>query len=201
MIAQRYGKPRQFLQLTNFSQNFILEVNWTDEDGSLVCRGNIAPGQVHFELCSEDHVWTLAAKPNEAGKPGKHAAQSSQQSLSGGSLSSSSQSHNVGYDTDRPAPMLIFRPSPACLADGRCVSMVWYPLVSVSATQTLYSQSKEQNHDKVLPCIHIQLMDPPKSATTSVNVTEQSLARLHRKPLMKTRVLNRWRNKKAHSSD
>lgn len=180
--------------MTNFSTMYIFEVNWTDEDGSLVHRANIPAGQVHFEVCSTEHVWTLAAKPIV----GKGKGHNSNASLSSNSV------HNVGYDSDKPTPLLIFRPSTASLSEGKCVTMMWYPFTSVSVTQTVYPQTKKgysNNTDRFMPCMHVQLMDPPgkQSSDSSVYADEKTLGKLLRKPLTKTRAINKWRKSKAKS--
>lgn len=177
-------------------------MNWVDEDSVLIQRANIASGQTHFELASQDHVWMLAAKPQQA--PSKHNKSVYSTSTSGTNLhASSSVSHNVGYDNDKPVPVVIFRPSQASLSEGKCVSMLWSPYTSLSLTQTVHTLSKKEavsnSKDRVLPCIHIQLLDPPsRSEASAVNIhaDEETLGKLLRKPLTKTGVLNKFRKRR-----
>ena len=57
-LIQCWGKPKKYIQFSNFSSQWNLEVNWVDEDGCLVPRHELKAGKTHFELCSPDHVWT-----------------------------------------------------------------------------------------------------------------------------------------------
>lgn len=185
-----WGQPTAYIQFTNFSTNFVLEVNWIDEDGCLVQRANIPSGELHFELCSAEHVWAIAAKPMTPNKK--------RNSVFG--------IHNVGYDAEKALPMLVFRPSSPSLVSSKCVSLLWYPGVSLSATQTVYPQSKQGTGDRehVMPSLHLQLFDSSSSEnitdTKDAIMDEEALSRVQRKPLARTRTLNRQRRSRLGKS-
>eukprot|EP01039_Chlorochromonas_danica_P002869 gene2869-3133_t len=186
----RWGQPTAYIQFTNFSTSFVLEVNWIDEDGCLVQRANIPNGELHFELCSAEHVWAIVAKPMTPNKK--------RNSVFG--------IHNVGYDAEKALPMLVFRPSAPSLVSSKCVSLLWYPGVSLSATQTMYPQSKLGTGDRehVMPSLHLQLFDSPsnenKTDTKNAIMDEEALSRVQRKPLARTRTLNRQRRSRLGKS-
>mmetsp|Transcript_18961 Transcript_18961/g.25921 ORF Transcript_18961/g.25921 Transcript_18961/m.25921 type:complete len:480 (-) Transcript_18961:321-1760(-) len=59
--SEAWGRPTSFLQVTNFSSQWLVEVNWVDEDGCLVPRCALPNGKTHIERCSSEHVWVLTA--------------------------------------------------------------------------------------------------------------------------------------------
>lgn len=174
-----WGMPREYIQFTNFTNNhnpWRLEVFWIDEDGAMILRHEVKCGQMHMELCSVDHVWAVVASPitaTPASRGGVRefnslAAEKGSQELGEGSNSSFVQT----LDTMQPQ-LLIVRPCKMALQDGKCLSMIWTPWLSLSVSHIVHPQTSKlkagsrhaviDGNTRVQPNIHIQLFEPTKA--------------------------------------
>ena len=194
-----WGDPKKYIQFSNFSIGWKLEVNWVDEDGALIIRGDVKSGTSHFELCSTDHVWVIVATPIKSKTHGSHGSVSASKLSSNESVSHASLVSSV-YDS--PPLLLIIRPSAGSLRDGKCASVLWSPWSSMSVTQTMYSQPiNHGTNAKIQPGIHIQLFDTTKKEIhhsydpQEAKESDINLGKLTRRPLRKSRDV--YRRKKT----
>jgi hypothetical protein len=185
-----WGLPNKYIQFSNFSSSWRLEVNWIDEDGAMVSRTEVKAGTCHFELCSSEHVWALVASPlNHGNKIGSSMSM-------GSSLLVNKQSSEDGLQAglseviDELSPvLLVFRPSPGSLQTGKCASLLWSPWSSLSIAQSIASKSTNSSQ-RVQPCVHIQLFDPSRrdvyqagAAIDAKDLEDVDYTKLMRKPL------------------
>lgn len=150
-----------------------------DEDGVLIPRTFVEFGKTHFEYCSNQHVWALIASP---AKP---------RSRDGPSSSASA---------DAPI-ILIIRPSPAALIEGKSTCVLWTPWSSLSVSQRMYSKSSQKIYElkeedtKIQPCINVQLLESKVRDVDIANLlsdpklTDEDSVQLIRKPLKTSRPM------------
>lgn len=189
--SRHWGNPRFYLQFSNFSSQWKMELYWVDADGVLIPRGDkdLFQGDSHFELFSAAHVWAVIATPLKTGLGG--GANASKASINTSlvvnraSLSEpvsqleSSQSTSgsvMGKSAEDGQMIFVFRPSKACcLQESKCLSVLWSPGNALTISHLLYSKSTKQSmtsahgkhkEDRIKPSIHIQLFET-KSATSS----------------------------------
>ena len=148
------------MQVSNFSVRWLIEISWVDEDSALVPRAEVKSGSTHFELCAPEHVWVLTAT----------GVNNSQK------LKTSGHSPTVNDVTCvDSAVVMVVRASPSSMVDGRCTSVLWSPLCSLSVSQRLYAkQARVSNadintshtsrvHQCSQPVVHIQVFDGTNS--------------------------------------
>lgn len=189
--SRHWGNPRFYLQFSNFSSQWKMELYWVDADGVLIPRGDkdLLQGDSHFELFSAAHVWAVIATPLKTGLGG--GANASKASINTSlvvnraSLSEpvsqleSSQSTSgsvMGRSAEDGQMIFVFRPSKACcLQESKCLSVLWSPGNALTISHLLYSKSTKQSmtsahgkhkEDRIKPSIHIQLFET-KSTTSS----------------------------------
>ena len=95
-----WGSPNHYIQFTNYSTGWNLELNWLDEEGVLIPRKEIRPGHSHFEVSCTDHVWAVVAMANHPkgmyrGAASLHASGSYLSSLD---TLHSENNHNLGSE-------------------------------------------------------------------------------------------------------
>ncbi len=149
-----------------------------DEDGALVPRTEIKGGATHFELCSPEHCWVLVASPIVMHKTrgAHHFSEGDERGAAGDAVS--------------PAVMVL-RPSPSSLVEGRCTSLLWSPRSSLSVSQRVYPKQRSSlagakeipdgGSDDLAtspPYIHIQIFDGGENASGfhEKSVTESKLS-------------------------
>ncbi len=183
--SSTWGNPNSYLQFSNFSTQWKVEVYWVDEEGGLILRHEVKSGQTHFELCSHDHVWVVMASTLAKHNPYHGRGGSSHGStilggsghhLDGGpSMLSNTGISSLGTGgvssmADVPPVITIFRPSRGALQDGKCASVIWSPWTSLSLSQTMYSKVGKlgsanrsgAQEVRIEPAIHMQVFDSAK---------------------------------------
>lgn len=179
-----WGDPTKFIQISNFSSNWELELFWVDSNGFLVPRAEINRlRSTHIEQASSDHVWVVLANVVKDRRRGIDT------SMYEGSLASavadSSIDNSVHNSSVLTSTMMIIRPSVSSLAVGKCTSIIWSPEVSVSATQRMHSAKStkgdapefepDDGKENVNPHMHIQVFDGPAKRASSANSVNSTL--------------------------
>lgn len=139
MLLQQCGTPTKYLQVSNYSTTWNLEVFWVNEDSILSRRAEIAGGTTNYQLFDLDHVWCIIA--TSIAKEHHHHGHNYQPHnyfTSGAALGLATASE---AEEGSPA-MLTFRPSKYSLSNNKCTSVLWTPYVSMSITQRVYLSSK-----------------------------------------------------------
>lgn len=162
-FGQCWGDPRHYLRLSNFSRAWSVEVHWVDEDCALVPRAEIKSGDTHYELCSTDHVWALVATP----------------------IARNNSRHRIGGSTDADADdkqpatspaTLFFRIPRASLVGGRCMSIFWSPLSSMTAAQKTHDGKQRRNEGNIQQppshAVHLQIFDSAPSDSSADDAQE-----------------------------
>lgn len=141
-----------------------------DEEGSLVSRGNIAPGTCLFCMCSKNQLWALKAKsmkstttttissPKHSGAASKNHHHLPVLSLmkdnnnNGGVAAAAAENDyddNISTHTDEieyPALMIIQLTS-SSLSNNKCSSIIWTPFSSMSVAHRLHVNKKNNNNN------------------------------------------------------
>ena len=105
--SRKWGAPRDFLQITNYSSNLCVQLYWVDTEGALIPRKLLGLGERHVDLISSNHVYALVALPRRA--------------EGGAAVDYSALS---AYVLQAPrAPSLLLRPCAAALVRDRCTSI------------------------------------------------------------------------------
>lgn len=188
-FLQQWGVPAKYLQVSNYSTTWLLEVFWVNEDSILTRRAEIPGGATDFQLFDLDHVWCITATcivkdQHHHGHHGHHAPHNYFKSGPSLGLGTASEA-----EEGSPA-MLVFRPSKYSLSNNKCTSVLWSPYVSMSITQRVYLTSKTSQEDgraptsgvvnppnfTATPHMHIQVFDGVNK-TTPVVVQGHSMVR------------------------
>jgi hypothetical protein len=197
-----WGSPKHYLQCSNFSTIWKVEVFWIDEDAAMVFRGEVKSGKTHFELCTADHVWAVVATMISPHKT--YSAHSSIHQLGSAADSLTSPSHRSGQSEsviDEKLIMLL-HPSAGSLQDGKCASLLWSPRTSLSVSQTLLSKPNKlrnivrSEENRINPAIHIQIFDGIAKRTDANMSQSQISTDQSQKEILKRRPLRKSRNVK-----
>jgi hypothetical protein len=173
-----WGQPTKFIQVSNFSSRWDLQLFWVDTDGALVPRAQVNRLQsTHIEQASRDHVWVIVANAVKDRRKGVDV--NMQDSTMSSGMAESSIDDSVLNSSMLSSIMMIVRPSLSSLSAGKCMSVIWSPACSVSATQRMHpARSKTgvldtpESHDGkefVNPHMHIQVFDGQAKSTDSIS--------------------------------
>lgn len=128
--------PAKFLQVSNYSTTWKLEVHWVNEDSILIRRAEIPGGNTDYQLFDLDHVWCVTA--TAVVKDHHHGHHAHNYFTNGAALGT-----EIASEAEEGSPaMLTFRPSKYSLSNNKCTSILWSPYVSMSITQRVYLSSK-----------------------------------------------------------
>jgi len=123
--SKGWGCPDKSIQFANFSYSWNVEVFWVDQDGALVSRGKLAPGDRLKEGTCQGHIWCVVASISE-----DYAKKLDNADFDEGIEDSD---HFKFSDLDRPdevnrsAAILVLRPSETSLDDSASTSIMWSP--------------------------------------------------------------------------
>jgi hypothetical protein len=160
--SKKWGDPRHYIQFSNFSSAWRMEIFWIDSDGVLITRNDLFQGATHFELFSSNHVWAVVATPlrsfsllrggggggnNNGPVGGTASAFSLLVNKSHESATSPAENNSLGQtatgaaDESSSPVILLLRPSKAtCKEESKCLSLLWSPGSSLSLSNLLYSK-------------------------------------------------------------
>lgn len=138
MNSLDWGNPSDVIAIGNFTRKLNVHVYWVDNDGSLVLRNMLGPGQKHLDYISANHVWVLAASKYVEQSKSKYG-----QTLRSGSPSKDGRRDQVGMSIETTAVM--FRVSRCCLGSPMTFVGIWTPLSSLSFSQRAVTMPKTNN--------------------------------------------------------
>jgi hypothetical protein len=177
-----WGLPRQYIQFTNHAKhNWKMEIHWIDEQGALIPRHEVKGGTTHFELCSDEHVWAIVAVPlhphssnntNKNNTVSKSVDNSLEDGISNQVFAGSESLYSTMPEHQYPL-LFVLKPSKAALQDGKCVTMIWTPWLSLSVSQSLHPHSMQTmdsnlSNQRIQPVIHFQLLEPSNNVLQSL---------------------------------
>lgn len=127
-----------------------------DEDGAMVPRTDILPGEKHLELTSEHHVWIVLATANAASQKRNFSAGFNEVGgvldsnfAAVGTAAADPTGENGGGDktgllseterVDFSPVVMVVRAASTSLAPDRCISLIWVPWNSMSTSQSAHS--------------------------------------------------------------
>jgi hypothetical protein len=120
-----WGYPTKDIQFANFSYSWTVEVFWVDEDGALVSRGKLEPGDRLREKTSSSHMWCVSAQISEKYAKKLDATDAENEK--------EHQDHFKYSDLDRPeetgitAAIMVIKPSETTLDDTASTTIMWSP--------------------------------------------------------------------------
>jgi hypothetical protein len=161
--SKKWGDPRHYIQFSNFSSAWRMEIFWIDQDGVLITRNDLFQGATHFELFSSNHVWAVVATPLRSfsllrggGGGGGAAANNglggtasafsllvnkSHESATSPAENSLGQTATGAAEESSSPVILLLRPSKStCKEESKCLSLLWSPGSSLSLSNLLYSK-------------------------------------------------------------
>jgi len=136
--SKGWGNPNRYIQFTNYSTRWELQICWVDEESAIVPRKILHPGMKHMELTSPKHLWILIASLVE--KEVKHwgSNQPREEEV---------PENVVQKETPESTPtVILLRPSAAALAPRKYTSIIWTPWKSLSAKQGVRAKAIPKHH-------------------------------------------------------
>jgi hypothetical protein len=154
-----WGQPDNFVQFTNYSSRWDVQVCWVDEEGALVPRITLkAHGGVrkHTELTSTRHLWALIATVPTDPNAEVPAVEAGEEESTGPLVAQ-----------NRTPVVMLLRCSKASLQPRKYTSVIWTPWQNVAATQRMRPKevpahkrvNAKKSDDELQPDCLVQIMD------------------------------------------
>lgn len=179
MKCQGWGNPTSYIQFSNLSKYWDLQIYWLDEEGSFISRNKtLLGGDKHVELTSALHTWVIIARANIAAQKRNNLLDLNNEDIL--KLKQQAKEDGVGSDAwcyleeRRNCGNLILAVKP-CLTSillDRCSNLVWIPWKSLSVSQRQHPETvldyklppdrrlfNQTNGPSIRPNMHIQVLD------------------------------------------